>query len=355
VAVTDLMAKTRAGAIPRPASSGFIVGPAFDWVYFILAPLWALALGLIIAQTSLNDDAAAFGFDNSWANFLLGAFIFAHLFVVVFRSHLNPRVFRLYPTRFTLVPVLLFISFMYSAWILVIGSVLATFWDVWHSGQQTFGLGRIYDARAGNDPRTGRVMDMILNALLYAGPIAAGATLMDHVEDFQEFADVGAAFFTAIPAQVESNAQYLTWAVIGLGLPFLVFYLYYYWRRAQAGYRVSPQKIILLVSTGVTSIWAWAFNPFGMAFFIMNFFHALQYFALVWWSEKGNIARIIGVQDRPWAGKAALLVLIGVGGAYGLLSELGPPSDMLYALFLVVSLMHFWYDGFIWSVRRKEV
>jgi hypothetical protein len=22
---------------------------------------------------------------------------------------------------------------------------------------------------------------------------------------------------------------------------------------------------------------------------------------------------------------------------------------------LVVSLMHFWYDGFIWSVRRREV
>ncbi|HEU5056854.1 MAG TPA: hypothetical protein VFU21_10035, partial [Kofleriaceae bacterium] len=31
-----------------------------------------------------------------------------------------------------------------------------------------------------------------------------------------------------------------------------------------------------------------------------------------------------------------------------------PDMDVLWALTMVVSLMHFWYDGFIWSVVKKQ-
>jgi hypothetical protein len=48
-------------------------------------------------------------------------------------------------------------------------SVLATFWDVYHSALQTFGFARIYDRKAGNDPMVGRRLDWHLNQLLYAG------------------------------------------------------------------------------------------------------------------------------------------------------------------------------------------
>jgi hypothetical protein len=222
---------------------------------------------------------------------------------------------------------------------------------------QTFGLARIYDARAGNDARVGRGLDWILNVLLYAGPIAAGATLMDHVEDFEQFEEVGAVFFTAIPAYAESNAHYLTWAVIGFGAPFLLYYLHAYRRYHRAGYRISPQKVALLLGTAACSIYAWGFNPFGMAFFIMNFFHALQYFAIVWWAENGNLSRALGVAGRAWARPAALAVLLAVGVGYGVLAEHtdADASPWLFKVFLVVSLMHFWYDSFIWSVRRREV
>ncbi len=57
------------------------------------------------------------------------------------------------------------------------------------------------------------------------------------------------------------------------------------------------------MSTGLVSIYTWGFNTWGEAFFIMNVFHAVQYFGIV----------------------------------------------------LVMSIMHFWYDGFIWSVQKKQV
>ena len=347
---------------PRDPASGtqsrkaYIVGPAYDWFFFIGSPLLALLLGLLLADTALDRDSAVFDFDKSWVDFLLGVFIFGHLVIVIFRSHCNPKIFGLYPLRFTLVPLVLFLCMGLSTTVLVCCSVLATFWDVYHSSMQTFGLGRIYDGRAGNPPFEGRRLDYFLNLFLYAGPIAAGATLMDHIEDFEEFEEIGAVFFTRIPAYTESHAGTLSWLVMISGALFLVYYLYRYWQLSRQGYRVSPQKIALLVSTAVCSIYAWGFNPFGMAFFIMNFFHALQYFAIIWWAEKGNMARIVGAEGRPWGKAAAMALLLFVGIGYGIWAESADGSNgWLLSLFLMVSLMHFWYDSFVWSVARKQV
>ncbi|MFQ5784479.1 MAG: hypothetical protein ACE5H8_06615 [Alphaproteobacteria bacterium] len=335
---------------------GFIVSPLYDTVFFIGAPPLAFVLGVLLYYAPLDRLGAALGVGRSPLGFLLGAFIFAHLFIVVFRSHLNPKIFGLHPLRFTLVPLALFLAMGLSPWVLVSCSVLVTFWDVYHSGAQTFGLGRIYDARAGNDPATGRRLDWLLNILLYAGPIAAGATLMDHVGDFDEFAEVGSVFFTSIPAYTESHARYLTWGVVGLGAPFILYYLYAYWRLVRRGYRISPQKVVLFVGTGICSIWAWGFNPFGMAFFIMNFFHAFQYFAIVWWAEKGNMTRIFGLDSFSWGKPAALVLFLVIGFGFGIFAEASDAeSPWLLSGFLVVSLMHFWYDGFVWSVTRKQV
>ncbi len=345
------------GRIAPARTPGHIVGPLYDGVFFIGAPMVALGLGLALAGSPLDRPSEVFGDHKTPAEFALGAFVFAHLVIVIFRSHLNRRIFRLHPYRFAVVPPVLFLALGLSSLALVACTVLATFWDVYHSGMQTFGLARIYDTRAGNPPEQGRRLDWILNLLLYAGPIAAGATLMDHMEDFETFEQVGWAVFAVIPAEAAQNAQLLTWSVIGFGLPFLAYYVLAYWRLARHGHRISRQKVALLVATGLCSIYAWGFNPFGMAFFIMNFFHALQYFALVWWAENGNIARLLGVAGRSWRKPAALGFLLAVGFGYGVAAEAtdANASSWLFSLFIVISLMHFWYDGFIWSVRRKQV
>ena len=41
------------------------------------------------------------------------------------------------------------------------------------------------------DPLRGRRLDWALNQLLYAGPIVAGATMLDHFDDFNEFVFAG--------------------------------------------------------------------------------------------------------------------------------------------------------------------
>ncbi|MCY1005275.1 hypothetical protein OV079_06750 [Nannocystis pusilla] len=338
--------------------SPYIAGPIYDAVMFIGAPLLALGLGVAISGTPLADDAVElWGREGTITSFFIGSFIMAHLGLVFVRSHLNRRIFARHPLRFVMVPVVLLLLLCASDWLLATAVVLTVWWDVVHSSLQTFGLGRIYDARRGNAPEAGRRLDLGLNLLLYVGPILAGATLLDHLAAFAAFERVGAVAVREIPIFAEAHQAAWAPALLIGGALYLLFYALAYARLHRRGYRVSPQKVALLGFTGACSIYTWGFNSFGEAFFIMNFFHAWQYFGLVWWSERDNLRARLGLSGARWGGAAALAAMVAVAGSYGVWAELVDSREQRVALCvtLVVSLMHFWYDGFIWSVRRREV
>ncbi len=338
---------------PR-ARSPYIVSPLYDWVFFLAPPLAALLLGYIVDLGDLGRDVFRWwGQDVTLTTVLLGVFIHAHLVIVAWRSHGNADVRRQFKARFFVVPLVLLVGMNLSLWVAICASVLATFWDVYHSGAQTFGFARIYEVRAGNDPLAGRRRDFLINQVLYAGPIVAGATMLDHFEDFGEFEALHAAFFTQIPTQMESNQVYFTWAILAVGAVLLLDYVWAAWRAHRAGKIVPWQKVFLLSSTGVVSIYSWGFNPWGEAFLVMNAFHALQYFGIVWATEGKNMQRIFRLTDVP-AGRALTWVAFVLGAAlYGLAVEAwGATAWRFWTLTIVVSLMHFWYDGFIWSVRK---
>jgi hypothetical protein len=348
-------------ALASGAARAWIVGPRYDAFFFLVSPVLALLLGMAISGTPFADEEFALwnGLEVTGSSFLIGIFIHAHLVAVFFRSHANPSIFRLHPQRFVAVPLLLFAAMLASPWVLVSVSVLATFWDVYHSALQTFGFARIYDRKAGNDAAEGRRLDWWLNQLLYAGPILAGVTMMDHFEDFYEYEDLGSpatAFFTAIPSWMEGHHGWFTAAVVVGGTLFVAWYVLANWRLQRRGHRIPPQKVWLLASTGLVSIYTWGFNSWGEAFFIMNFFHALQYFGIVWASEQRSLAQAFGVAGSALAKPLTLALFVALPFVYGFAAEtVDADVTWFWALTLVVSIMHFWYDGFIWSVRKAQV
>ncbi|CAM4047901.1 hypothetical protein [Corallococcus soli] len=336
---------------PAPSRSPYIVGPAFDWAFFLLPPLLALGLGIALSGTALSDAPVRFfGQEKTWAGLMVGSLIHAHLVAVFFRSHGNPAIFQRFPLRFVLVPVLAWAAIRGSAVVAVAATVLATFWDVWHSGAQTFGLARIYDRNRGHPPEMGRRLDFWLNQLLYAGPILAGATMWDHFQGFESFNAVGMPWLASVPARMTATHRAWTWGVLTVGGAFLVVYVAASVRQLLRGHRLSLHKVFLLVTTGGCSIYTWGFNSWGEAFFIMNLLHAVQYLALVWATEGARL------QARLRQRGLGLALFLGTVLAYGVGAELlDPDLDSLWAGTLVVSLMHFWYDGFIWSVTRKQI
>ena len=334
--------------------SPFIVGPVYDWLFFLGAPMLALALGIFISDTSLAyDEYTLFGESDSLSGFFIGATIHAHLVAVVFRSHGNPAIRKLYPVRFFVVPVVLYAVIVASPWVAVLAATVATFWDVWHSGAQTFGFARIYERNHGTPPELGRRLDFWLNQLLYAGPILAGATLMDHVDSFDSFEDVGDAFLASVPAHVEGIRGHMTVVVLAIAAALVVAYVMVYWRHAQRGYRPPWLKVWLVGSTGFVSVYTWGWNSWGEAFLIMNLFHAVQYLALVWAMEKKRIAALFRVPQHP---RLAVVMFLAVVFAYGLaVQATDPGTTVLWAITIVCSLMHFWYDAFVWSVRKAQI
>lgn len=341
----------------KPTQSAYIVSWRYDWLWFLLSPVLALVLGALVSNSARPYQRFSFwGDETSWHKLLLGILIHAHLLAVVFRSHANKTVFKTFPFRFVLVPVALCAAMNLSLWIMVSCSVLATFWDVYHSGAQTFGFARIYDRKAGNDPRVGRSLDFWMNQLLYAGPILAGVTLFAHLKAFQEFEDIGDVFFLYVPSFVQSKQAYLTWAVVGGGALFLAYYVLAYARLVAQGYRISPLKVFLVASTAAVSIYSWGFNTWGEAFLIMNVFHAVQYLGLVWAHEHRSIIAVFRLTGRKLAAPIALCLFLGVVTLYGyFVQATSSEVRVIWSLTTTVALMHFWYDGFIWSVRKGEV
>lgn len=333
----------------RSSPSPYISGPLVDSVFFIFTPFIGYLLGGLAFLCGLSTwlQQAAFG----------EMFVSAHLFAVFFRSHANARIFGLYPARFVLAPVVLFLGMMSSMWVFISLSVLAAWWDVYHSAAQVFGLGRIYDMKRGNPSDVGRRLDYIMCLYIYAGPILAGATLMDHVGELYKFRQFGEVFFTKIPAYTLGYQRYLTWAVLVTGIPYLIFYLVRYAQLIRRGYALSMQKALMYAVTAVTSVFAWGFNTYGEAFFVMNFFHAFQYYAIVWIYERRNIVqtfRLSRFRQGNWAGLALFLAVIFAWGYFDRYA-FSQKSHALLALGLTVSLLHFWYDGFIWSVQKRQV
>ena len=345
-------------AVSPLGNSPFIASRSYDLTFFILSPLLALALSYAIGLFRWPFEAAA-GLGTVQPRVLFFGLVWtnAHLFAVVFRSHANAQIFNRHRLRFTAVPGAVAAAILLSDWALVVAGVLAALWDVYHTSMQTFGFCRIYDSKRGNSPERGRMLDVWINHVIYIGPILGGLSLMTTIEDVQGFTGLGWNAPARLYSWVAETQPMIRSVVLVAGTAFCCYYVCAYWRLLRTGYVVSWQKVTLLVSTAITSIYAWGFLPPLEAFFVANFFHALQYYAIVWWTEKKTITRVFGLSRLAGGQVAALAAYLVVITAVGIFMASTPAvgGRFVAAAALTISLMHFWYDSFVWSVRRHEV
>jgi hypothetical protein len=355
-----------ASAVPSAprTKSGFIIGPVADFVFIIGAPLVAV----LIAGPSYWFPKDMFstkiqGATVDLRNAFIISFVAAHLVLVFFRSHGNANIFWTHPIRFTVVPLALLVAAASSRWILACAGVVAVWWDVYHSSLQTFGFGRIYDAKQGNSPEVGRKLDIGINLFLYLGPVLAGAQFAKHIaHSTDSFAFLKTTespwrdlILQQAPTFLNGNQRYLTIAVLSLGIPFLCYYLLSYYRLYRQGYHVSWQKVSLLIITGCVSTYFWGFRSFIDAFWVMNFFHAWQYFAIVFFAEGKNLTRLFRADRFPVGTALVMVWVVALTFMYGYWAFMYGHGSWFGSAVVTISIMHFWYDSFIWSVRRKQV
>ncbi len=358
------MASGTAVPVKEPSNSGFIIGPVYDSMLIIGCPLFTLLLSA--ALFSLPESAFLFPIREEKLDLrfvFIAAFTTAHLFLVFFRSHANANIFREYPLRFTVVPLVLLLACGLSVWVAGLVGVIVIWWDVYHSSLQTFGFGRIYDAKRKNNPVAGRRLDYWMNLMLYTGPVLAGVHFINHIRLSQaplqflatDDSLVSDLLLRKAPDFLTTHQGYLAAVVLSIAVPFLIYYLYSYYLLQQQGYQISWQKVWLLTITGAVSIYVWGFRSFVDAFWIMNFFHALQYFAIVWFMEHKNITRLFRLQNFSFGKFMALVWTVTICFLFGLWAGYYATGAWMTSVVLTTSILHFWYDGFIWSVKKKLV
>jgi hypothetical protein len=337
----------------------FIEGVWYDRTLIIFTPFIALLFVIsIVPMREAGDSFLNPPHTPSWLLYLASILIFMHVALVFVRSHLNSNVFSKYKLRFTLFPLLIFLALAVSPNLIILVIPFSLIWDEIHSAMQTFGFGRIYDSKLGNSPLVGRKYDMILCFFIEYYPHITRMTILPYKEFTQEL-DV----FGSYTSSIFKISPMLTVPMIIIGVAYILFYIYKYTKLVKAGYKVSSNKLILFATTGgVTIFTVWNYSIME-ALIIGNIYHSVQYFAIVWVSERKNLIEKFNLNGELIS-KAIVLVCVGVG--IFLLSYTRLKTEVmtfdftnnlpiLASFWLTTSLMHFWYDGFIWSVRRKDV
>jgi len=277
---------------------------------------------------------------------------YAHLFAVLPRAYLNREVFEANRLRLTLVPLLLIAGVMLSPTLFAAAVALGVFWDIHHTAMQNFGLSRIYDMKAGNDPQYLRATDLRLNWTLYVGPLMAGAAFSYHVDSLRQLDRLGIGEIAQLPGLIEGHLRLFGAVAVAAWAVILLWAALDYRKAIAAGYRMPAHKLALLMTTSLVSIIAWGFSSPLVALASINIYHATQYFALVWLKEGERMSRWAKVKPR-----LALDLFLGGCLLVGIFYQLAGQANIrwLLAPFIACSLLHFWFDGFVWSVRKRQV
>jgi hypothetical protein len=347
---TDQRQSQFTGALSDPK---FAIGGAnFDAFLLWGVPLLSLiAVMLWITLAAALPVSTGTGMLTMLMSFTI-ILTFAHLFAVIPRAYLNKEVFESNRVRLTVIPVLLIAGLVCSPVIFAIGGVVVTFWDIHHSAMQNFGLARIYDMKAGHNPEMLRKVDLRLNWVLYVGPLIAGSAFLSHLRALDDLSAVGLVQIARLPGLLQGETPLITGIAFTAWGATLAWAAMAYRSAYRSGYRMPVHKAALVGSTGLVSLIAWGFSSPAVALLSVNIYHAVQYFALVWVKEGGRMKARTGAK-----GVIAILLFCGACGAAGVLYSQAEATKIQWVVapFIACSLLHFWFDSFVWSVRKKQV
>lgn len=356
-------------AIPPPAdpSPRWHVSPgvdllayAFGWA-FILVPL-ELLRGRS-AQTAML--------------LLVIGLTFAHRHYTLPYVYLDREVFRLHPWRFVLFPALMFLGFLASPALwntrwrsLVAGVVLfAGVWNAWHVYMQKFGILRLYAAKGGGQVPIPRGVDKLL---LFAWvPLYLVWLLPKWRDQFLFYYPTVSQYTRPLLDWLARAQPYLLVPAVATVVASLTLFVRHEWRSTRL--RNLPRLWMALGTTALSASFL-VCNPVHVAL-AFAFSHAVEYMVFVWAFQRRRYQRplphdpLLGrLLRRPWLAyggyTVALVVPYLLLRTYG--SLIAPEAHSPFLLGTTLerwgfywsvyqSLVHFYYDGFLWKMRLPSV
>ena len=274
------------------------------------------------------------------------------------RAYGDRALFERFKWRFIFAPLfLLAVCSAFFWWDLKGILLIVFFWGVWHGLMQTYGFCRIYDAKTGTFDALTRRLDFAMCVIWFATAVALSPYRLSDTLD--TYYMCGGPFIP--PTVVHHGQQLILLAAIAVSVLFLVHFL----RMWIIGHRPNPVKVALLITS--IAFWWYCNNLVanilvGIALF--EVFHDVQYLSLVWIYNRNRVEKdsnIGGFMRFVFRRSGSLIGLyVGLVLAYGSVSFINAHIGMdtmkriLTGVVTASTLLHFYYDGFIWKVRERS-
>jgi Tfp pilus assembly protein PilF len=274
------------------------------------------------------------------------------------RAYGDRALFERFKWRFIFAPLFLLVTCIAFFWWDLKGILLVVFfWGVWHGMMQTYGFCRIYDAKTGTFDTLTRRLDFAVCLVWFAAAVVLSPYRLSDTLD--TFYMCGGPF---VPPSVIQMGQNI---VLGAAIFVSVLFSAHFVRTWIVGTRPNPVKLGLLVTS--IAFWWYCNNLVssilvGIALF--EVFHDVQYLSLVWIYNRNRVEKdsnIGGFMRFVFRRSGSLVGLyVGLVLAYGSLPYINAHLEMetvkriLTGVVTASTLLHFYYDGFIWKVRERS-
>ncbi len=336
----------------RSGADRWILGPWADCLLIIGSP--ALIYLLITWARGATDAQTVSAFVMIWA--------IGHHLPGMMRAYGDSALFSQYRVRFVLAPLLLLTasSFAFLTGVTAGLMALTAVWGWWHYLMQAYGFARIYDAKLGIfDPWTRHLDRAMCLAWFAAAVLLNDNALYGFVQNFYN-----AGLPVPSPVVVHLLQQITSGATAAISLLFVIHAV----RRWRAGERISGIKIVLMATT-FAYFWYSDANVTNIvvAYAFFELFHDVQYLTIVWAFNQNRVAK------DPSVGKfssflfrtrfAMVLLYLGLIVAYGATRYFGELytrqtqatlHQVILAVFLTSTLLHYYFDGFIWKLKDRK-
>lgn len=331
------------------SSRRWIYSSWFDSIFITLTPLLVTPVVLFLYSNSVGIEAETISL------IVTAFFATGHHLPGMLRAYGDRELFERFKWRFLLAPPLVFLAyFPLYTYHFHLYRLIILIWATWHALMQLYGFMRIYDAKVGSvSPMTAN-WDWAICLVGFITPQFLRTELIS--EALNHWYAEGGPLLPPSLVQNLRTASLVTSIVIFIG------YCVHLAIQFHRGPKPSAQKLTMLVS-GIGMWWfamLWVDNII-LSTALFDICHDVQYLAIVWFfnCRRVNTNSSLGAFMSFVFRRGMVLLYLGLIVSYGALAFAGSMvldgtiSRIFYGILFTSTILHYYFDGFIWKVREK--